>query len=312
MNQILFISLVWLAALALDKVLGEPTRWHPLVGFGRLAISIEKRLNRYNTVIIQRLAGVFSWVLIVAPLVGAVVIIDYVISTFSPVFSLLWHIAVLYWAVGWQSLCEHIRPVAAALATGDLGEARLRIGYLVSRDTESLDAQQILTAGLETTLENSSDAVFASLFWYALAGPGGVVLQRLANTLDAMWGYRNSRYQYFGWWAARSDDVCNFVPAQLTALGYSLLSCSRRTWVCWFTQGWSWKSVNAGSVMASGAAALGLSLGGSASYHGAVSNRPALGWGRVPEIKDLDRSINMVNCQLAGWLVAGLVLGLIL
>jgi adenosylcobinamide-phosphate synthase len=312
LNQILLVSVVCLAALALDRLLGEPRRWHPLVGFGRLAAGLEKNLNLKNSPYLQRVSGLGCWLLLIVPAVVAVVLIDFVIYELSPLASVVWHIAVLYWAVGWQSLCEHIRPVASALVAGDLDEARLRISYLVSRDTDDLNAEQILAAGLETSLENSSDAVFASLIWYAMAGPGGVVLQRLANTLDAMWGYRNERYRYFGWWAARSDDVCNFVPAQLTALGFSLLSFSARPWQCWFKQGWYWKSINAGSVMASGAAALGLSLGGAASYHGTVSNRSSLGWGRAPVVADLEKSIKLVNIQLAVWLGLGLALGLCL
>jgi adenosylcobinamide-phosphate synthase len=255
------------------------------------------------------MSGLICWLVIVVPPIIVVVLVDYAIKQYSQVLSVLWHILVLYWALGWQSLCEHLRPVAAALRKGDLNEARLRISYLVSRDTRDLDAEQVLSAGLETSLENSSDAVFASLFWYALAGPGGVVLQRLTNTLDAMWGYRNARFRYFGWWAARCDDVCNFFPAQLTALGFSVLSFSVRTWRCWFLQGWSWKSINAGSVMASGAAALGVSLGGSASYHGELVKRPSLGVGRAPVVGDLMRSIKLVNYQLGVWLGVALLLG---
>ena len=310
LNQLLLISLVWLAAFGFDRLLGEVTRWHPLVGFGRLAVRVEKRFNSQNTAFSQRMAGLCCWLLLVVPPVLIVIFIDFLLFQYSIAFSAIWHIAVLYWAVGWRSMCDHIRPVAAALANGDLVKARLRISYLVSRDTQDLDADQVLAAGLETTLENSSDALFSSLFWYAVAGPGGVVLQRLANTLDAMWGYRNPRYRYFGWWAARSDDVCNFVPAQLTALGFSLLSFSAQPWICWVKQGWFWKSINAGSVMASGAAALGLRLGGAASYHGAVSNRPLLGLGRAPEVGDLERSIQLVNYQLAAWVGVILVLGL--
>ena len=310
MNYFLLISLVWMTALVLDKLLGEPSRWHPLVGFGRLAACFEKHFNQPNAAFAQRMTGLACWLLLLVPPVAAVIIVDYAIAQFSPLLSVLWHVAVLYWALGWQSMCEHVRLVAVALGDGDLTEARLRISYLVSRDTQELTAEQVLTAGLETTLENSSDAVFASLFWYAVAGPGGVVLQRLVNTLDAMWGYRNARYRYFGWWAARSDDVCNFIPAQLTALGFSLLAFSRRGWLCWFSQGWTWKSINAGSVMASGAAALGLSLGGSASYHGTVSDRPVLGWGRAPEADDLERSITLVNYQITVWIAVALLLGL--
>jgi len=310
LNNFLLISLVWVAALGVDKVLGEAARWHPLVGFGRLAAGIERQCNRSAPAGVKRLQGLGCWCVLVLPPVIAIAYLDYLLLQLSGALSVGLHIAVLYWAVGWQSLREHIAPIGEALTVGDLDEARRRVGYLVSRDTEGLSAEQILSAGLETTLENSSDALFASLFFYAVAGPAGVVLQRLTNTLDAMWGYRNSRYQYFGWWAARSDDVCNFIPAQLTALGFSLLAGSRWGLRCWIQQGWGWKSINAGSVMASGAAALGVNLGGAASYHGAAVLRPALGHGEAPAIGDLARSVKLVNSQLAIWIGLMMVLGL--
>ena len=302
---------VWLCALLLDRIFGEPRRWHPLVGFGYLAKQLELRTNRASGVMPLRVGGVFAWSALVLPAVLLIwILASYVQQLWSPL-SFILDSAILYWAIGWRSLCQHIRPVGQALAADDLAESRLRISYLVSRDTAALESDQILAAGLETTLENSSDALFASLFWYALAGPAGVVLHRLANTLDAMWGYKNTRYRYFGWWAARSDDVLNFIPAQLSALGFSILAWSGRGFRCWFAQGWRWKSINAGSVMASGAAALNITLGGAASYHGETTLRSSLGCGHLPKPEDLERSIRLINRQLVLWLAIAATVGCI-
>jgi adenosylcobinamide-phosphate synthase len=144
-------------------------------------------------------------------------------------------------------------------------------------------------------LENGSDAVIASLFWFAVAGIPGVVLHRTANTLDAMWGYRNERFFYFGWAAARFDDVLNYLPARLTACAYALCGHCAHALRCWARQARYWSSPNAGPVMAAGAGALRIRLGGSASYGGVHEIRPTLGCDRDPRAQDIERALRLLD-----------------
>ena len=199
--------------------------------------------------------------------------------------------------------------VAQALRLGDLRLARERVGYMVSRNTAQLDATGVARAGSESVLENGSDAVFAALFWFVIAGAPGVVLYRLSNTLDAMWGYRNARFERFGWAAAKIDDGLNYLPARLVALTYALLGKTALALRCWRTQAPLWDSPNAGPVMAAGAGALGVSLGGAAEYHGELHQRPELGAGPQPRARDIERALNLVYGGVLLWLALLLVWG---
>jgi adenosylcobinamide-phosphate synthase len=217
-------------------------------------------------------------------------------------------IVILYFTLGGRSLGEHAQRVAAALRANDIDAARKQVGFMVSRDTTAMQPDDAARATVESVLENGSDAVFGALFWFAVAGAPGAVVYRLANTLDAMWGYRSERFLHFGWAAARLDDVLNYIPARLTALTYALLGHTARAWRCWQEQAVAWESPNAGPVMAAGAGALGVTLGGPAFYHGHYKQRPVLGEGRPASGDDIERAVALVRNGTWLWLGAGLLL----
>ncbi len=299
------LALLLVAGVALDLVLGEARRWHPLVGFGRLANALEARLNRGR----WRLArGALAWVLAVLPLT----LLAWWLTAYA---SLLVHALLLYLALGLRSLREHTMPIFAALRAGELAEARRLTGRIVSRDTADALPSDLAKAGAESLLENGNDAVFGTLFWFVVAGGPGALLFRLANTLDAMWGYRSERFNLFGRVAARIDDVLNLVPARLTAFSYVLLAPRGghlRAWRCWRTQAPAWSSPNAGPVMASGAGALGIALGGAARYDGVVEQRPPLGLGRAAAPEDIERAWRLVLHSTLLWVAAVCVAALLI
>lgn len=303
-------ALLCIGAVLLDRWLGEPRRWHPLVGFGWLAQQVESLAYGPPELSApaRRGRGIGAALLLLVPFTGAAWLLSWI-----PLLELALALGVLYLALGARSLAEHAAAVAAALQTGDVPLARERVSMIVSRDTADLDEEQISRATVESVLENGCDAIFGALFWFVLAGAPGVVLYRLANTLDATWGYRTPRYQAFGWAAARLDDLLNWLPARLTALSYVLVGTQPAlAWRCWREQAASWKSPNAGPVMAAGAGALALALGGPARYHGEWQQRPPLGEGLAPCAEDSGRAVALV--QRALWLWLGIILlgGLIL
>ncbi len=286
------ITTTMAAAVALDWWLSEPRRWHPLVGFGHLARRLEHRLYAPS-----RPRGALALALLIVPPVGLAAWL----GGRGPVVDAMLDVALLWFALGHRSLHDHARPIAAALAAGDVPRARQLAARIVSRDSAALDPAPAAT---ESVLENGNDGVFGALFWFALLGGAGALLFRLANTLDAMWGYRNRRFRQFGWAAARFDDLLNWPSARLTALCYALLGRTRLALHCWRHQAPAWDSPNAGPVMAAGAGALGLSIGGPARYENEWHQRPRLGAGPAPAAADIERALRLVRRAVLLWLLA--------
>lgn len=283
-----------LLGYAADRALGDPRRFHPVAGFGQAAAALERRT--YDD---ARGPGVAH----VAILVGATVLAG---SRFRGTLAT----AVATWAVlGGTSLDREAAAVQALLTDGRLPEAQLRLTHLVGRDTTVLDAPGVARAVIESVAENTSDAVVAPLVWGAIAGVPGLLGYRAANTLDAMIGHHNDRYEHFGWAAARLDDVLNVPGARLTAALAVLLGDDRAGAVrAWRRDAGAHPSPNAGPVEAAFAGALGLRLGGETVYPGRVEQRPRLGDGRDPDVHDVTRARSLARrVDLAAVLVtAGL------
>ncbi|WP_029147886.1 adenosylcobinamide-phosphate synthase CbiB [Methylophilus sp. 5] len=301
-----YLTLAGLAcgAVLLDGWLGEPRRWHPLVGFGWLVTQLEKRLNLSHKHPSRRqyIYGVLGVSLVVLP----PVILCLLIMHLSVWLALSLHLYLLYFAIGHRSLRQHGLAVYNALQTGQFQQAQLATSYMVSRDVEAIEP---VSATIESVLENGNDSVFGALFWFFVAGGPGALAYRLVNTLDAMWGYKTPRYFYYGWAAARLDDVLNYVPARLTALTYALLGHTRLAWQTWRQQAPLWDSPNAGPVMAAGAGALNVQLGGRARYHGEWHERPRLGTNIAPTKEDIPRALQLVRNGIVIWLMLALLLG---
>ncbi|SDC23714.1 adenosylcobinamide-phosphate synthase [Cupriavidus sp. YR651] len=297
-----------IAGVLLDRWLGEPRRWHPLVGFGQLAAALERRLNRPERANLrQRIAGLLAWALMVlGPATVAWLLVD-LARAVHPALSWLLHAIALYAALGARSLDQHIAPIANALVQGDLPAARALTARIVSRDTHDADTEALARAACESALENGNDAIFGALFWFLVGGAPAVIVFRLANTLDAMWGYRTPRLLMFGWAAARIDDLLNLIPARLTALSYALLGATSQALRCWRTQARAWSSPNAGPVMAAGAGAVGVALGGGARYHGEWEERPPLGAGQPPGAAHVHACLRLVQRTLWLWLGLAMV-----
>lgn len=290
-------------ALLLDRILGElPNQCHPLVWFGISAKRLESRFNHSNRNPWQLfLLGLLSLLLLVILPVGTLIILMIILPLWA---NMMIQIAVVYFCLGWQSLRLHTLAIITPLQQDELNGARSALAMIVSRDTSQLSRRAIARATTESLLENGNDAIFATLFWFALLGAPGALAHRLINTLDGMWGYRNARYEYFGKTAARLDDLLNYLPARLTALSYALVSASpKQALTCWWRQAAKHDSPNAGVVMATGAGALSVRLGGGASYHGVYEKRPTFGIGHAPTIRHIYAALRLITKSIIIWLI---------
>ncbi|MBB3692877.1 adenosylcobinamide-phosphate synthase [Sphingomonas sp. BK580] len=217
-------------------------------------------------------------------------------------------VALLAWpGLAQRSLDDHVRPVAAALEHADIAAARVAVGRIVGRDTAALDQAGVARAAVESLAESFCDAVAAPLFWLLLLGPAGLWGYKAINTADSLIGHREPRWRAFGWAAARTDDLANWLPARLG--GALLCVAGGGGWRVLWRDSRRHASPNAGWTEAAMAGALGVRLAGPVAYDGAVAPKPWIGDGHADlDARDIRRGLVVYRrgCLLL-WCLAGAV-----
>jgi adenosylcobinamide-phosphate synthase len=297
------------AGVAVDALLGDPHRGHPVAAFGRAATALEARDYADS-----RLRGAAHTAACVLAAAAPAVLMHRRTRGRPPLAAAA--AALTVWAVtGARSLHYEAERAVVALAKNDLESARNVLPSLCGRDPAGLDFGEIARAVIESVAENTSDAIVAPLLWGAVAGLPGLAAYRAINTLDAMVGYRSPRYLRFGWASARLDDAANWVPARVTAAltiaaaplagappsssgpapgdGRSASGPAASALRAVLRYGGRHPSPNAGRCEAAFAGALGVRLGGTNVYDGVAEDRPELGEGRTPEPADVRRAIRL-------------------
>ncbi len=285
---------LWLGLVlgaGLDAVLADPRRGHPVAAFGRTAGAVEARIWADS-----RRRGVWYATGCVGAVALAASLADRVAR---PLPLRVATVALSTWTVlGGTSLAREGAVMGDLLQRDDLAGARARLSHLCGRDPSALDEGGLARATVESVAENTSDAVVGPLFWGAVAGVPGLLAYRAVNTLDAMVGHHNARYERFGWAAARLDDVANLLPARLTGLLAAALAplvggspaVALRTMR---RDGADHPSPNAGPCEAAFAGALGVRLGGTNAYGSRVEERGLLGDGPPPAAADIARAVRL-------------------
>lgn len=267
------VSVPLLVGWLLDLLLGDPV-WlpHPVVWFGKAISLCERKLNLGSH---RKVKGA----IVAVTLVAAVFVITWFMMYIMPPSGRVGLGAVfIFFCLAGHTLRKEVRMVFEAVDRG-LDVGRQQVARIVGRDTSELSAQEVRTAALETLAENLSDGVVAPLFWYALLGVPGMMAYKMVNTLDSMIGYKTERYKDFGCWAARIDDIANYIPSRLTALLMvsSASFCPFRLLRFVYRYGPCHASPNSGYPEAALAGILDCQFGGPHYYFGQLFPKPFIG-----------------------------------
>jgi adenosylcobinamide-phosphate synthase len=281
--------LLFTLAYALDWLIGDP-EWapHPVRWMGRMIQAGENFLRR---LIHTPRAEFVGGLLLSLSVVGAFGVGSWLLLEWLGGWNKsLAFIVALYFAVtmlATRSLLDEARAVRRLLLNSDLPGSRRQVARIVGRDTQALDEPEVTRAVIETLAESASDGVVAPMFYLAIGGAPAALAYKAVNTLDSMIGHRDERYEFFGKFAARLDDVANFIPARLTALlfvsaAWLLRLDWRGAWRVLWRDGAKHKSPNAGRPEAAMAGALGAQLGGTNYYDGEPHHGQRLGDSKRP------------------------------
>ncbi|MCG8551400.1 MAG: adenosylcobinamide-phosphate synthase CbiB [Desulfobacterales bacterium] len=270
------------AAFILDLLAGDP-KWlpHPIIWMGRAISFFEPGFR-------QRIdnpfwAGLLFALCLIAATFGLTWGVVFIAGRIHPVAAAMVQTVLIFYSFSTQSLYKAAMDVFKPLAKGDLPQARIKVGYIVGRQTKDLDEAGITRAACETVAENFVDGFVSPLCFALILGAPGAMMYKMINTLDSMVGYKNETYILFGRAAARIDDAANCIPARLSiaaivpAAAMLSLSRGRRALATALTQGRNHKSPNAGIPEAAFAGALGVRFGGPNIYHGKLVDKPYIG-----------------------------------
>jgi adenosylcobinamide-phosphate synthase len=267
-------------AIVLDRRIGDPPSWpHPVKWIGTLILKLEQKLNKGPN---RKGKGVgMLFVVLLAVFLPTWLIIKAAYSI-HPIVGVIGEGIIIATTIAHKNLKDSALEVFNPLKRKDLREARLKLSYIVGRDTEQLGEGEIVRGTVETVAENTSDGVTAPLFWAWIGGAPFAILYRAINTCDSMVGYRNARYLEFGWASARMDDLANWIPSRLTALTMLLSNRPfkrkrKEAWRIVLRDARKHPSPNSGWCESAAAALLGVQLGGINTYKGIVSNRARMG-----------------------------------
>ncbi len=301
------------AGFLLDCVFGDPEGvWHPVKAIGGLVSILERLLRRIfpKTKKGEIIAGVVLWFAVC----GAAYCVPFFMLRWVKDVDIMLGFAaealMCCQITARKSLSDAGMEVQKALAS-TLEEGRKAVSKYVGRDTSELSSEEVAKAAVETVAENLNDGIVAPMLFMLIGGAPLGFLYKAVNTLDSMVGYRNEKYEYFGKFSAKADDVLGFMPARVSAVcliaGSGMLRMDSRNALRVFKRDRNLtSSPNSGQTEAACAGALHVMLGGDASYFGKTVKKPTLG---DPDVKitksDIGRACDLMTMASVLALVLG-------
>ncbi len=264
------------AGFILDFLFGDP-HWlpHPICLIGNLIGFLEKRLRSIfafsNTALL--LSGGLMVIIVLLLTYSVPYIILYEAEKVSIWLAFVLETIMFYQIFATKSLRDESMKVYEALKNNDLADARIKLSWIVGRDTQNLTAEEVTKGAVETVAENTSDGVIAPMFFMFIGGAPLAFLYKGINTMDSMVGYKNDKYLFFGRCAAKLDDLANFIPARISGIvmilaAYFLNLDSKRAWKTFLRDRYNHLSPNSAMTESVAAGALNIQLGGGHFYFG--------------------------------------------
>jgi adenosylcobinamide-phosphate synthase len=260
---------------------GNDKIFHPVIFFGKIIRFVDNNFNKSPNKFIK---GTFFSVLLVSLTFYSFLLLS--IIAYNNNLYFIFASVIVYYGVATKQLLVSVFNIFKVLNNNyaiisyqeeNIRKARLLLSYIVSRDTSELSENQIKLSALESLSENLSDGIFAPIFYFALFGVPGIMAYKFINTLDSMIGYKNEKYLYFGKFAARLDDIVNFIPARLTALFITLCALSKKSIKFIIKYAHKNSSVNSGYPEAALAGAVDCRFGGYFNYFGQTVKKEYIG-----------------------------------
>lgn len=289
-------------AFGLDAVLGDPRKLpHLIVGYGNSIAFGEKWLNKGSN---KFLKGALLTIVLVGLSFTVPFLIIRSLNTYDfKILALAFSILMLFYCLANRTLVKEGYAVFNTLRNEGLEAGRKRLSWIVGRETDNLNEQQIRVATFETMSENLSDGVIAPLFYFLILGVPGAMGYKMINTLDSMIGYKSDRYIQFGKFAAKLDDVVNYIPARITALLILVVQFKLKGVSFLFREGKKHSSPNAGYPEAALAYVLDCQFGGPNYYHGKLVEKPFIGstnreikHGEIRKVSKINYTVSIVFC----------------